>query len=479
MGVKIAPIPIPEAPENTSPSYICSGIPFSLQASGGVNNVWYETAMAKSNLSTASALAMKAITASGANDSLLTRFVSVKINDCESPRTPIIFRIKPRLQLEPLRPFHLTGERTIAIPETNIKQATQPVKISFTSTAKNPLGPFSSIGFIYRTVTDSLGCNIKDTTQVNYVRNGPIIHFLSAKTEVNCLLNNYFIKVLGCPLKTSVLGSSKRFESTNAEFILTGGKYNLLCNDGESDTLELNLPSLKRPSSTLFKSFNGPICENDSIKISLELNPAIHFIGWEREGHLISQDKTIKGILSAGEYQHVIEDNGCFYRSEKILLEKRPNPPAPIIEKWGAYFAKVKTTGIPVWLIDQKTSTDTSNIKKLTEGREFYARTKTNYKSLTCFSPYSNVYYVDTPFTYEFSAYPNPTLGVLSIEIAYDTENATLLLFDLKGKQLDTVEIKNSSRIMNWDLSRFPAGTYILKLIADGISQEKTIRKFP
>jgi hypothetical protein len=50
-------------------------------------------------------------------------------------------------------------------------------------------------------------------------------------------------------------------------------------------------------------------------------------------------------------------------------------------------------------------------------------------------------------------------------------------LFDLKGKLLDSMEIKNSGRKMDWDISRFPAGTYVLKLISDGISQEKTIRK--
>ena len=100
------------------------------------------------------------------------------------------------------------------------------------------------------------------------------------------------------------------------------------------------------------------------------------------------------------------------------------------------------------------------------------------HKNLACYSPYSTVYFVDLPANYEFAAYPNPSSGILSIEIAYDTENALLYLFDLNGRLLDATEIKNSSRVLNWDISRFPTGTYILKLISDGISQEKTIRKF-
>jgi hypothetical protein len=101
------------------------------------------------------------------------------------------------------------------------------------------------------------------------------------------------------------------------------------------------------------------------------------------------------------------------------------------------------------------------------------------YKSLACYSPFSNVYYVEQPATYEFTTYPNPLSGILTIEIAYEIENALLFLFDLKGELVTSTEIKNSSRIMNWDISRFPAGTYILKLLSDGVSQEKTIRKSP
>jgi hypothetical protein len=202
-----------------SPSYFCSGVPISLQASGGVNNVWYETATAKSNLSTASALAMKAITANGANDSLLTRFVSVKINDCESSRTLVPIRIKPQLQLEPLEAFSLTGDRTIPIPETNVTQASLPIRVSYSSSANSPLGPFTSPGLLIRTVIDSLGCSTKDTALVHYTRNGPIVHHLIALKTTNCSTHTYLIKIQGCPLKTSAIGSTKRSESPSAELI--------------------------------------------------------------------------------------------------------------------------------------------------------------------------------------------------------------------------------------------------------------------
>jgi hypothetical protein len=318
---------------------------------------------------------------------------------------------------------------------------------------------------------------MNDTTEIRYKRNGTIIHHLLAQKETNCLSANYHIKIQGCPLKTSAIGSTKRYESSIADFILTGGQYTFLCNDGETDTLVLNLPILKRPSSLIRKSFTSTICEEDSVQISIEIDPNIHFIGWEKDGHLFSTSKTMRGLIPVGEYQHVMEENGCFYRSEKIILERRPNPPAPILEKYGAYFVKLSTVGIPVWLIDQKSSSDTSSIRKLTEGREFYARTKWVYKNLACYSGYSNVYYVDSPPSYEFATYPNPSTGILSIEIAYETDNASLYLYDLKGKLLDSTEMKNSSRRMDWDISQLPAGTYILKLISEGSSQEKTIRK--
>jgi hypothetical protein len=479
LGVKTAPIPIPKAPENTSPSYFCSGIPFSLQANGGVNNVWYETTHAKSNLSTASALAMKAITASGANDSLLTRFVSVKINDCESSRTLVPIRIKPKLKLEPLEAFSLTGDRIITTPETNVTQASLPIRVSCSSTANNPLGPFTSPGLLFRTVIDSLGCSAKDTTLVHYTRNGPIIHHLIALKTTNCLTHTYLIKIQGCPLKTSAIGSTKRYESPSAEFMLTGGQYRFICNDGETDTISLNLPYLKQPSTSLRKSFTGPICAADSAFLSLSIEPSVHFIGWELDNHLFSTDKTVKGILPTGEYVGVMEDNGCFYRAEKIFLERKSNPPTPTLEKTGAYFVRVRSEGIPEWLIDQNRSTDSSYFQKLSKGREFYARAKWRHKSLVCYSPYSNVYFVDRPPTYEFTVYPNPTKGLFSIEIAYETDDALLQLVDLKGQLLDSKQIKNSSKKMDFDISPFSTGTYVIRLISDGISQEKTIRKFP
>jgi hypothetical protein len=477
-GVKTILFTIPSPPINTSATYFCSDVTITLQASGGLDNIWYESELTKSNLSTATALVMKAIHNTSAKDSILVRFASVKINDCESDRTPVIFRIKPRLKLLPLLAISLTGERTIILPEAQTFNGTPPYKISYTSTAKSLLGPYSSNGFLYRTVTDSLGCYIKDTTLVNYVRNGPIIHHLTARTETNCLMNNYRIRIDGCPLKTSGLNASKRYESPLADFILSGGNYTFFCNDGQTDTIQLNLPILKQPSSVVDKSFTSHICEADSAFLSLTIDSNVRFVGWEKDHHLYSQDKTITGLLPSGEYQNVLEENGCFYRSDIITLERRPNPPTPRLEKMGAFFIKAHSIGISEWLIDKTRSTDSLSFRKITEGREFYVRAKWMHKNLACYSPYSNVYLVERPAVYEFTAYPNPTNRMLTIEIAYDTENAMLYLFDLKGEMLDATEIKNSSRILNWDISRFPTGTYILKLISDGISQEKTIRKF-
>jgi hypothetical protein len=86
---------------------------------------------------------------------------------------------------------------------------------------------------------------------------------------------------------------------------------------------------------------------------------------------------------------------------------------------------------------------------------------------------------VDAPPTYEFTVYPNPTKGIFSIEIAYETDDAFMQLVDLKGQVMKESQIKNSSRKVDFDISPFSAGTYVIRLISDGISQEKTIRKSP
>lgn len=76
-----------------------------------------------------------------------------------------------------------------------------------------------------------------------------------------------------------------------------------------------------------------------------------------------------------------------------------------------------------------------------------------------------------TPLTFELSpAYPNPTLGVTTIEFALpQAERATLEIFDLSGRRIAVLvneEMPAGRYSVEWDSASIAAGTYIYRMIA-------------
>ena len=69
--------------------------------------------------------------------------------------------------------------------------------------------------------------------------------------------------------------------------------------------------------------------------------------------------------------------------------------------------------------------------------------------------------------------YPNPTTGILSLSNPKDLTFDKVEVFDLLGKSISTTEIRTAQI----DLSSFPTGVYILKLIsAEKVLQKKIIK---
>jgi len=79
----------------------------------------------------------------------------------------------------------------------------------------------------------------------------------------------------------------------------------------------------------------------------------------------------------------------------------------------------------------------------------------------------------------EIHVYPNPTKGLLTIEIWKGNfeENYRLVLYDSSGKLLNTSNIKGNGAAP-LDLSLYPSGIYILIIhTADGKSEYKIIKE--
>lgn len=73
--------------------------------------------------------------------------------------------------------------------------------------------------------------------------------------------------------------------------------------------------------------------------------------------------------------------------------------------------------------------------------------------------------------------YPNPSTGRINFEL-YLPEQARLNVFDINGKQVDSIELKAHQESFRWDGRRMPKGQYLIKLVnlkGEELSRQKVI----
>ncbi len=73
-----------------------------------------------------------------------------------------------------------------------------------------------------------------------------------------------------------------------------------------------------------------------------------------------------------------------------------------------------------------------------------------------------------------FSAYPNPTYGIINVSLA-NFENSSYQLYDILGKQIQQGNFISSQLVL--DISNEGNGQYILRIISNGQSKDYKIIK--
>ena len=71
--------------------------------------------------------------------------------------------------------------------------------------------------------------------------------------------------------------------------------------------------------------------------------------------------------------------------------------------------------------------------------------------------------------------YPNPTNGPTTLALPYEVQSVILTITDTKGAVI--ISKKYSGRIIQFDLSPFPAGTYRVLIVKDGLHSSKSLIK--
>lgn len=279
----------PNAPANAgTPESICPNLPITFKASGGTNNIWYVSAQATTAVSTATQ-----ITVSGqAPESTTTRFVSQSINNCESPRTAIQVRVKSNREC---------GE--ITLPPSP------------------PPAPEDS---------SSLAPPVPEEPTL-IVAPLPVMTY---SLSPNCGRGSYQLTVMGCPNTPQIFnqyGPEKLIgQGESIAIPATAEAYiQIRCPGAAVPVIQVTLPEMRKPEIQIETNYANFACSDDEIKLHAVLPPYIEIIGWELNGHLISDKLSISGQLPGGFYQPVVRKNGCIHRGDGMYIEvhERPAPP--------------------------------------------------------------------------------------------------------------------------------------------------------
>jgi hypothetical protein len=285
----------PSAPTNTgTPESICANLPLTFKASGGTNNIWYQTATASTAVSTATQITVNGQTP----ESIVTRFVSQSVNNCESARTAISVWIKSNVECGVI-----------------------------TDTPPTPPPPtIPPIPETPPTIPDPV-------VEVPPIKE-PEIPRISFTLSPNCGKETYQLTVIGCPNTPQIfnqygpekligLGESTAISASFETYI------QIRCPGTAAAPIQVTLPEMQRPVIAIETNYANFACSGDDIKLQAILPAHTEIIGWELNGHLLAENQVISGQLRPGFYQPVVQKNGCIHRGDGIYIEvhERPLPP--------------------------------------------------------------------------------------------------------------------------------------------------------
>ncbi|MDF5689567.1 T9SS type A sorting domain-containing protein [Aquirufa aurantiipilula] len=391
-GTSAQAFPVPAAPSNTgTPAQVCSGSVITFKASGGSNNLWYLNSSDKTTISTATSINVSQTTNLSQDALEITRWVSQKINECESPKTAIRVTVYPSLLADAGENKQLKGDElyhttlyTTAIrgnpPYSYIWTSSNNTPITDNQASNPSIGPFRSSTYIKLLVKDQSNCIAKDsiyiqwenqvllnpqdsvqtpslpkdTTLVSLPEIGPdegapipqnndvleegtpekpvpTWHEMSYTMEPLCQQNAYKIQVQGCPGNVMYFNQygPEHLRAQGSEWIVDASFelfVQIRCSDPNSNVINLTIPVLKRPNFTIIKNFDRYVCQDQIAQIELDHLYKNQFVGWEKDGHFFSEAFILHQTLEAGQYQAIIQQNTCFYRSEILDIEVRIAP---------------------------------------------------------------------------------------------------------------------------------------------------------
>lgn len=313
---------VPAAPSNSgTPTATLLESSVIFKATGGTNNIWYLNENDTKAISTATSLSVPVPINSGTTSIELVRWVSQKVNQCESPKTAIRVTIPTKISSIPSVPSQgipPTGNSPIVLPPSIPEVGTIPAEII-------------DIKEINPTVQSE-----PTEPDVEEILIPKVKLILRYSTQLICQDESYLLHVDGCPstLKYDNLNEGIEFRSPETDLLIHApNKTSIIvtCEGEFSDPIIIHLPGLKSPVFSIEKNFKSFVCENEMVTFKLHFSPDSQFRIWEKDHHSYSENSTIHEVAKAGKYQAIIQKGECFYRSEWVEVDVHPLPKSPTL----------------------------------------------------------------------------------------------------------------------------------------------------
>ena len=321
LGTSAQAFNVPAAPSNAgTPTATLLESSIIFKATGGTNNIWYLNENDTKAISTATTLSVAVPINTGTSAIELVRWVSQKVNNCESPKTAI--RVSIPAIVNPITP---------TVP---------PIPASGTPVGLPPAAPINpeliTIPSEAPSELPAAGSQESEEYDLKEIILPKEKLFLRYSTQVKCEEESYLLHVEGCPvpLKYDYLHGGVDFRSPEQDLLVHSPnetKISVSCEGEYADPMLVVLPGLKRPDFSVESSFDSFVCENENIEIKLNYSSDSQFHVWEKEGHSYSENPIIKEAANAGTYQAIISKAGCYYRSEKVIVDVHKTPEPPLL----------------------------------------------------------------------------------------------------------------------------------------------------
>lgn len=258
---------------------------------------------------------------------------------------------------------------------------------------------------------------------------------------------------------------------TNASYLIsTTGNYYLVANSGMCVDTSSTISMIINPLPTVdFGTLSSTHCENDVTSGILNPSPSGGiYSGTGISGSDFSPSAAGDGTFTL--YYTYTDGNACS-NVDSMTVSVYPQPATPIINENGGVLC-VTNGGVGAtyeWLLNGNSVFTSSDPCYTPTANGTYTVTTTS--TFSCESQegsatVSGIGFAELNADQLFTISPNPTDGMISIQLSVGAGEQLVSLCDVNGKTLETVLSSNTS--VQFDLGSFDAGVYLIIIESDG-----------